>query len=267
MKTDDEIWKVIERARAGAKGSGDPALQDALEGIAGAVAAFEERAERYAGLGRLAAGVVHELNNPLTVVTMYTEMMLDDARLGGPLAGELEKLRAIAEAAQRVQRFMRDLTSYARPGADRREPVELAEVVEKAGRLCKPALKEADATLVSELGAAPRVDANRASLEQVLVNLITNAAESIKGGGTITVTTATDGGAAVIEVKDTGAGMTPEVAARCMEPFYTTQPGGRGTGLGLPIAAAIVERHGGTLTFTTAQGKGSAFRIRLPAAP
>ena len=222
--------------------------------------------ERFAGLGRLAAGVVHELNNPLTVVTMYTEMMLDDARVGGPLAGELDKLKAIAEAALRVQRFMRDLISYARPGADRHEPLDLTELVEKAARLCKPALKEADAAVVSEVGPAPRVTGNRGSLEQVLVNLITNAAEAIHGGGTITISVGTDEGAAVIRVADTGAGMTPEVAAHCLEPFYTTQPGGKGTGLGLPIAAGIVRRHGGKLAFSSEPGKGSVFTVRLPAA-
>lgn len=267
MRAEDEIWGVLERARAAALARGDVELARALEGIADEVAAFQERAERFAGLGRLAAGVVHELNNPLTVVTMYTEMMLDDARLGGPLAGELEKLKAISEAAQRVQRFMRDLTSYARPGADRREPVDLAELVQKAERLCKPALKEADATVVNQLGEVPPISANRASLEQVIVNLVTNAAESIHGGGTITVTTAADGGEALVEVKDTGAGMAPEVQARCLEPFFTTQPGGKGTGLGLPIAAAIVERHGGRLTFVSEPGRGTVFRIRLPIGP
>jgi signal transduction histidine kinase len=266
MKADDEIWRTIEAARAGAAARGDAELEQALGRLAVDVAAFEERVERYAGLGRLAAGVVHELNNPLTVVTMYTEMMLDEARLGGPLAGELDKLKAIAEAAQRVQRFMRDLTSYARPGSDRRERIDLRELVEKAERLCKPALKEADASVVKRVDEAPAVAGNRGSLEQVLVNLITNAAEAIRGGGTITVSVDGDAGAAAIRVEDTGAGMAPEVAAHCMEPFFTTQPGGKGTGLGLPIAAGIVARHGGTLTFTSEPGKGSAFTVRLPAA-
>jgi signal transduction histidine kinase len=265
MRDDEEIWRTIERARAAAQARGDAELTEALGQLAAGVSSFEERVERFAGLGRLAAGVVHELNNPLTVVTMYTEMMLDEARLGGPLAGELDKLKAIAEATQRVQRFMRDLTSYARPGADRHEPLELTELVEKAARLCKPALKEADAAVVTRVAPAPRVRGNRASLEQVLVNLITNAAEAIHGGGTITVSVGADGDAAVIRVEDTGAGMAPEVAARCLEPFYTTQPGGKGTGLGLPIARGIVARHGGELTFTSAPGKGSTFTVRLPA--
>ncbi|HSN14127.1 MAG TPA: ATP-binding protein, partial [Anaeromyxobacteraceae bacterium] len=225
---DAGIWGPIERARAAAEARGDEELVGALEGLAEAVASFEERVERFAGLGRLAAGVVHELNNPLTVVTMYVEMMLDEARMGGPLAAELEKLRAIAEAAQRVQRFTRDLTSYARPGADKREPVSLPDLIEKAERLCKPALKEADATLVNQFAAAPEVVANRSSLEQVFVNLVTNAAEAIRGGGTVTVSTAVDGSSATVTVRDTGRGMTPEVAAHCLDPFFTTQPGGKG---------------------------------------
>ncbi len=266
MKADDDIWRTIEAARVCAQARGDAELAGALARLAVDVAAFEERVQRFAGLGRLAAGVVHELNNPLTVVTMYTEMMLDEARLGGPLAAEVDKLKAIADAAVRVQRFMRDLTSYARPGADRREPIDLRELVEKAARLCKPALKEADASLVNRVENPPPVAGNRASLEQVLVNLITNAAEAIRGGGTIDISVGDDAGVAVIRVEDTGAGMAPEVAARCMEPFFTTQPGGKGTGLGLPIAAGIVARHGGTLTFTSERGKGSIFTVRLPAA-
>jgi signal transduction histidine kinase len=162
---------------------------------------------------------------------------------------------------------MRDLTAYARPGSDKREPVDLAELVERAERLCKPALKEADAKVVNQLGGPVAVSGNRASLEQVLVNLITNAAEAIRGGGTITVSAGADGGAARIEVQDTGVGMTAEVAARCMEPFFTTQPGGKGTGLGLPIAAAIVGRHGGSISFSSVEGKGTTFTVRLPIGP
>jgi signal transduction histidine kinase len=266
VMSDDEIWGTIRRARAAAEARGDTELKEALARLEAGVAGFQERVERFAGLGRLAAGVVHELNNPLTVVTMYTEMMLDDARVGGPLAAETEKLRAIADAAQRIQRFMRDLTSYARPGSDRREPVDLAEIVEKAERLSKPALKEADATVVNDFRPAPPVQGHKASLEQVVVNLVTNAAEAIHGGGTITVSVAADGGEVVLEVRDTGCGMAPEVAARCMEPFYTTLPGGKGTGLGLPIAAGIVARHGGRIAYRSEAGKGSVFTVRLPAA-
>jgi signal transduction histidine kinase len=267
MKAETEVWSRIERARAAAEGRGDTELVEALAGLAAEVATFQERAERFAGLGRLAAGIVHELNNPLTVVMMYTEMMLDEARLGGPLSGEVEKLRAIADAARRVQRFMRDLTSYAHTGAERREPVVLAELVEKAERLCKPALKEASATLVNELESAPRISGHRAALEQVVVNLIANAAEAVRGGGTITVSIGAEGDGALISIRDTGVGMTPEVAARCLEPFFTTLPGGKGTGLGLPIAAGIVARHGGKLSFQSEPGKGSVFMVRLPAAP
>jgi signal transduction histidine kinase len=267
MVADDEVWSRIEAARAIAQARGDAELAGALDGLAGDVASFQERVERFAGLGRLATGVVHELNNPLTVVTMYTEMMLDEARLGGALAAEADKLRAISDAAQRIQRFMRDLTSYARPGSDRREPVNLAEVAEKAERLCKPALKEADATVVNDFRPAASVAGHRASLEQVVVNLVTNAAEAIHGGGTITVSVAEEAGEVILEVRDTGSGMPFEVAAHCMEPFFTTQPGGKGTGLGLPIAAGIIQRHGGRITLRTEPGKGSVFTVRLPAAP
>jgi signal transduction histidine kinase len=261
------ILGVVEAARSAAVARGDGELARALGELVAQVDAFEECAERFAGLGRLAAGVVHEMNNPLTVITMYVEMMVDEAQAGGALAAELEKLRAMADAAQRIQRFMRDLMSYARPGTDKREPVDLGELVEKAVRLCKPALKEADAKVTSRLAAARTVLGNRASLEQVIVNLVTNAAEAIHGGGTIEVSVAGEGAEVLLAVRDSGRGMAPEVAASCMDPFFTTQPGGRGTGLGLPIAAGIVSRHGGRIDFTTAPGKGTTFTVRLPAAP
>ncbi len=226
--------------------------------------AAAEHAERLAGLGRLVAGVVHELNNPLTAVNMYSDFLVEKLTHAGHDAADLEKLRAIHEAGQRIQRLARDLVAYARPTGARTEAVDLVDVVEEAVRLAKPALKEHSAVVEKRLHPAPPVEGSRASLVQVVVNLVTNAAQAIGDGGHVTVSLAAEGPSVKITVADDGTGMAPEVAGRAFEPFFSTRPG-QGIGLGLPIALGIVERHGGTVALDTAAGRGTRVTVSLPA--
>ncbi|HUL58691.1 MAG TPA: PAS domain S-box protein [Anaeromyxobacteraceae bacterium] len=222
-----------------------------------------EHAERLAGIGRLAAGVVHELNNPLTAVTMFSDVLIEKWQAGGD-AADLEKMRAIREAGQRIQRLARDLIAYARPSGMRIEPCDLAAALEEAARMAKPALKEAGATLVRRFEPAPPVDANRPSLVQVFVNLVTNAAQALKpGGGTVTLALANEGERVRVQVGDDGTGMTAEVRAHAFEPFFTTRPG-LGIGLGLPIVQEIVGRHRGRVEVETALGMGTTVSVALP---
>jgi PAS domain S-box-containing protein len=226
--------------------------------------AVAEHAERLAGIGRLAAGVVHELNNPLTAVTMYSDVLLEKLTLSGHDPVDLDKLRAIKESALRIQRLARGLTSYARPAGARTEPCSLPDVIEEAERMAKPALKEGNAQVRHRFEDVPEIDANRASLVQVFVNLVTNAAQAMKeGGGTIDVSVARDGEHVRAVVTDDGTGMAPEVEARLFEPFFTTRPG-RGIGLGLPIASSIVQRHGGAIAIATVPGRGTTVAVTLP---
>jgi PAS domain S-box-containing protein len=226
--------------------------------------AAAEHAERLAGIGRLVAGVVHELNNPLTAVNMYSDALVEKLSLAGHDPADLEKLRAIHEAGQRIQRLARDLVAYARPAGARPEPVDLSGVVEEGARLAKPALKEHGARLQTSVAPVAPVEGSRASLVQVVVNLVTNAAQAARDGGTVKVTLVAEGGRAVLCVEDDGPGMAPEVAARAFEPFFTTRPAS-GIGLGLPIVQGIVERHGGTISVETAAGEGTRVRVSLPA--
>jgi PAS domain S-box-containing protein len=227
--------------------------------------AAAEHAERLAGIGRLVAGVVHELNNPLTAVNMYSDALVEKLSLSGHDAADVEKLRAIQEAGQRIQRLARDLVAYARPAGARVEPVELAGVVEEAARLAKPALKDQRARLEQRVEAVPPVEGSRSSLVQVVVNLVTNAAQATPDGGTVKVTLGREGERVRLVVEDEGPGMPPEVASRAFEPFFTTRPA-RGIGLGLPIVQGIVERHGGTVSVDTAEGRGTRVSVTLPAA-
>jgi PAS domain S-box-containing protein len=227
--------------------------------------AAAEHAERLAAIGRLVAGVVHELNNPLTAVTMYSDVLLERFTVRGQDPADVEKLRAIKDAGQRIQRLARDLVTYARPTGARTEAVDLVPAVEEAGRMAKTALKEAGATLVREGGEGPYVvEGNRPSLVQVVLALVTNAAQAVQAGAQVRVGLARDGGEVVLTVADEGAGMPPEVAARAFEPFFTTRAG-VGIGLGLPIVQGIVERHGGSVSLSTAAGRGTAVTVRLPA--
>lgn len=226
--------------------------------------AAAEHAERLAGIGRLVAGVVHELNNPLTAVNMYSDVLVEKLAAAGHDPADLEKLRAIREGGQRIQRLARDLVSYARPAGARTEAVELAGVLEEAARLAKPALKETAAVLERELEAVPAIEGSRPALVQVFVNLVTNAARAVRHGGHVHIGLSAAGAGEVrVVVEDDGAGMDAEVARRAFEPFFTTRPAS-GIGLGLPIVRGIVERHGGKVALDTAPGKGTKVTVTLP---
>jgi PAS domain S-box-containing protein len=227
--------------------------------------AAAEQAEKMAGLGRLAAGIVHELNNPLVAVTMYAEALYEKWALVSGAAADLEKIKAIKEAGQRIQKLTRDLTVYARGGGSRAEPVDLGPLLDQAARMCKPALKETNAAVEREFGEVPPVEASKAALVQCFVNLITNAAQAIPAtGGTIRLGLTAAGGRVIATVVDDGAGMAPEIRARAFEPFFTTRSG-RGIGLGLATARGIVERYGGTVAIESAPGKGTTVTVSLPA--
>ncbi len=236
-----------------------------------ALRALEERAEHYqrlAGFGRLAAGIVHELNNPLTSINSYAESLLDKYRHGGLEGPDVEKLRRIREAGERIQRFSRDLITYARPSAEKMERVDLAALLEQAARMCEPALKEAAARVATRFEATPQVMGVKASLVQVFVNLVSNAAQALKDrGGTVTLGLASVGDSVAATVTDDGRGMTPEVKSRIFEPFFTTKPDGHGIGLGLSIVQGIVVRHSGTIGVESVPGEGTTFTVLLPKNP
>ena len=236
-----------------------------------ALRALEERAEHYqrlAGFGRLAAGIVHELNNPLTSINTYAESLLIKHRHGGLEGPDVEKLRRIKEAGERIQRFSRDLITYARPSADKMERVDLAALMEQAARMCEPALKEAAARVATRFDTAPQVMGVKASLVQVFVNLVTNAAQALTDrGGTVTLGLAPVGDSVAATVTDDGRGMTPEVKSRIFEPFFTTKPDGQGIGLGLSIVQGIVARHAGTIGVESVPGEGTTFTVLLPKNP
>jgi two-component system NtrC family sensor kinase len=231
-------------------------------------------AEKLATVGQIAAGVAHEINNPLTSVQMCVEAVLRKASLAteGRVPNlyettDVDRLKKIREGAERIRKFSRDLTTYARPSGRDIEEVNLNEVVEHALSFCEHVLFEAKATLTRELAPdLPRVRVVRDHIMQVVTNLVSNAAQALGvGGGTIVVRTFSDGsGRAGLAVSDDGEGIREEDRGRVFEPFFTTKPAGRGTGLGLPVVRNIVLAHGGDVTFDSRPGGGTTFVVSLP---
>jgi PAS domain S-box-containing protein len=223
------------------------------------------QAEKLASLGQLAASVVHEINNPMTAVATYADALLSRASTSLTAdPNDVSKYRKIVENTDRVLRFTRDLVSYARPAQDTPEEVDLNATIERAIGFCDHVLHKHGVTLERRFGEVPRFLAVRQNLVQVFVNLITNACHATPPGGRITVTTKTDDGQAVVELRDTGSGIPDDVKQRIFEPFFTTKPDGKGTGLGLSIVQGIVENHGGRVTVESSHGEGSIFTITLP---
>ncbi len=227
------------------------------------------QSERLATLGQLAAGVVHELNNPLTSISVYAEFLLRKAERSGAEAADVEKLARIGHSAQRILRFARELVQYAKPVGDEIDVVDLNAVVRQSLSFCEHVFDRSGIQVVVELDPAlSPVPAIPGQLEQVLINLLTNAAHAVEGGGTVVVRTRPGPGETVqVMVDDSGPGVAAEDQARVFEPFYTTKTDGKGTGLGLPIVKNIVEQHRGSIGVSRAPEGGARFLVTLPRSP
>ena len=224
------------------------------------------RAERLATLGELAAGVVHELNNPLTSITVYAEYLVRKLESQGTEPADIEKLRRIGASAQRILRFSRDLVQYARPSGKESESVDLASVIRQSVSICEHLVERGGVVLTVDVDPElPVIQAVAGQLEQVLINLITNAVHAVDSGGQVIVRAKSDGPANVlIEVADSGHGVPEADRDRIFEPFFTTKPDGKGTGLGLPIVRNIVDSHRGQISVTRSDLGGAAFRVVIP---
>jgi len=233
-------------------------------------------------MGTLVAGVAHEINNPLAGVLSADGFALEEVqelrdrlRSGQPLdpVGAVRDLDEVVEALQDVQvagkriaQIVRDLTLLGRAGVGSTR-LCLRDVVEQARKWLPSSLPVIHVEV--EVRDAPDVTGSAGQLAQVLLNLMTNAIRAIPEGvkGVIRIDVGKgDGGTGRIDVTDNGVGMSPELMTRIFDPFFTTRSTGQGMGLGLAICHAIVTAHGGTITVTSAVGKGSTFRVELPGA-
>lgn len=233
---------------------------------------------RLALVGTLAAGAAHEINNPLTFIMANLEFVLEQLRQlqvdPKPLAPLLldEMIEASGEAyigAERVQTIVAGLRAFSRPAADSWIPVNVSAAVQAAVHFARNDLRHR-ARVVTRLADVPEVMASPHALEQVFLNLLVNASLAIPEGradkNEISIAVMpNDGGDIIVEVRDTGSGMSPEVQSRLFEPFFTTRAVGSGTGLGLPICHGIVTSIGGKIEIDSELGVGSVFRVILPA--
>jgi signal transduction histidine kinase/CheY-like chemotaxis protein len=233
--------------------------------------------DRMASIGTLAAGVAHEINNPLTSVVANLGLAVAGARelesaVGcSPLLTEIrECLGEAREATNRVRFIVKDLKLFSRAEEDRRGPVDVEKVMESTLRMASNEIRHR-ARVVKEYGDVPMVDANEARLGQVFLNLVVNAAQAMAEGHADTneihvLTTTDETGRVVVEVRDTGSGMGPEALAKVFVPFFTTKAAGVGTGLGLAICHRIVTGFGGEISVESQVGIGTTFRVLLPVA-
>jgi signal transduction histidine kinase len=231
------------------------------------------RADRLSSLGRLVATVGHELSNPLGCINLNLGILERAiSRRGEPEVSEraLDALRSAQHGSNRARAILRELATFSR-GTESHEPLAVHEAVKSAIELTGSEV-ELHAELVEDHSPTPPVRANRGRLEQVIVNLLLNAAQSFRdeerSNHRVTVRTrAVDGESVCIEVEDNGAGMDEATRSKIFEPFFSTKPAGEGTGLGLAICRDIIQDMGGEIRVESDEGRGSRFLIRLPAMP
>ncbi|HUK29965.1 MAG TPA: ATP-binding protein [Candidatus Acidoferrum sp.] len=223
--------------------------------------------DKMAGLGQLVSGIAHELNNPLTGIMGFAQLLLGR----GLTQAQAADARLIYEEAERAARIVKNLLLFARDARPERDLVQLNEIIEKTLALRNYELRIENISLTMDLDSSlPPVIANPAQLQQVFLNLVVNAEQAIRHGGregNIYVRTwQPSRGRVALEIADTGPGISADVMPRIFDPFFTTKPAGLGTGLGLSIAFGILKAHGGEISVDSTLGHGAAFRVELPAA-
>ena len=223
--------------------------------------------DRLASVGEMAAGIAHELNNPLTGVVALSQLLLESG-----VPDEIkEDLEAISSEGQRAANVIRNLLSFARSHTMSAEPIEINAIINQV--LSLRAYEHRVNNIVANTHLAPNLPvivADRFQMQQVFLNIVLNAEQAMtefKGGGNLTITTEQLGGIIKISFADDGPGILPEIMNRIFDPFFTTKEVGKGTGLGLSICYGIVTSQGGRIYAESQPGKGATFIIELPVSP
>ncbi|HEY0050472.1 MAG TPA: ATP-binding protein [Pyrinomonadaceae bacterium] len=250
--------------------------------------------EKMASLGQLAAGIAHELNNPVGFVYGNLDILnqcindlikllgyYDGANLPEDIAAgaasikkeidyeaSIEDLSSIIcdcrDGAERVRDIVQNLRTFSRLDEAEFKKTDIHEGIDSTVRLLSRYFSADNITLVRDYGKLPPIETFSGQLNQVWMNLLVNAAQAVSAGGEVRITTRADGESVIISIGDTGGGIAPEHLNRIFDPFFTTKPVGEGTGLGLSISFGIVERHGGKITVKTVLKQGTTFTVTLP---
>ena len=265
------IRDITERKRA------EKTLQESKEELEKTVAELQAKNEevramtqqlwqaaKLASVGELAASIAHELNNPLATVCLRIEAALGRTPADDPRRRALE---IIEQETKRMRGLVSNLLQFSRRGEEKISTVDIRHELTKAVELIHHLLRERLITVVQELAPdTPTIYADRQKLRQVFMNLLTNAADAMPEGGTLSLRTALHNGklAVLIEFADTGVGIPTEFLDKALEPFFTTKEEGKGTGLGLAICRRVVQEHQGTIQIDSEVGKGTTVRLVLP---
>lgn len=223
-----------------------------------------QQLQKLATMGQTASQIVHEMNNPLTAIVAYSDFLARRMRERGD-ERDFDRVQRIQEAADRLQRFCRDLTTYSQPDHGDRAPVDLHGVIDRAMGFCIHTLRSHDIDVERVYRDIPLVRGRENSLVQVFVNLFTNAGHAMAAeGGTLRIETRQREGTVVVEVHDEGHGIDEDDVLRVFDTYFTTKARGEGVGLGLSIVRRIVRGHGGTIRAHNREPRGCTFVVELP---
>ena len=227
--------------------------------------------DRLASLGQLAASVAHEINNPISGVlnlSMLMQRVLKDDGIPPNRVPDFRRyLGQVSSETARVGRIVSDLLSFSRRSKPQTSDADLNAIVRTTVSLLAHKLQLSNVDLHLDLAEdVPKIHCDQSQIQQVVINLVMNAAEAIKGGGTVTVRSrpSSDRKSVTLDVTDSGSGMPPEVIRKIFDPFFTTKEEGKGVGLGLAVVYGIIEAHGGDIEVESKVGQGSTFQVTLP---
>nr|WP_284694518.1 ATP-binding protein [Geomonas sp. Red32] len=221
------------------------------------------QAEKLTSLGQLAAGIAHEINNPLTNASLGIQLLTRKLEKSGNSGEITAKLAAVEHNIERASLIAQELLQFSRQQESAFTPLRIEAVVQAALTLMSYQLR--GITVVKKLPPGlPEVMGDQGKLEQVFINILDNAVRAMPGGGTITLSASHKGSLAEIAIADTGVGIEQENLSRAFDPFFTTRELGDGTGLGLSICYGIIRQHGGSLEIASAVGRGTTLTVRLP---
>jgi two-component system NtrC family sensor kinase len=218
------------------------------------------RNEKLAALGRLAAGVAHEVNNPLQPILNCLEVAVEDIENNQPV--DVEVLRVAEKEVQRIKSIVARLLDFARPSTTDKTEYDLADLVREVLTLARKQLERMHVQIHTKLSPVSPLTGTPAQLKQVFLNLVINAMEAMPEGGDLTVEVFEEDGGAKVVIADTGMGMDSHTVERIFEPFYSTKEDG--TGLGLAVSYGIIQGHGGEIRADSKPNKGTRFTVWLP---